>query len=114
MCPYIFFLTTQMGNYAKGHGFNQFGPWLRREHPNEFILTEERAQGSRQDLCVEGATPIFIMRTYYLEFLDAKMRAPGFSNILEEFIFTVLCSAEMLAATRVAAIVDIAISKPVR
>ena len=67
-----------------------------------------------QDICVEGAVPIFVMRTYYLEYLDYKMRAPGFSNILEEYLFAVLSSAEMLAATRVAAIIDIAISKPVR
>ena len=39
---------SQMGNYAKGHGAKQFGPWLKRTYPSDFVLTEERAQGSRQ------------------------------------------------------------------
>ena len=103
-----------MGTYAKGHGANEFYPWLKRTHPKEFVLYCERALGSRQDLCVEGAAAPFIMRVFYLEFLDWKMRLPSFSNILEEFLFTVLTSLEMLAATRVATIIDLFISKPIR
>jgi hypothetical protein len=131
---------SRMGNYAKGHGANEFWPWLVRMHPKEFVLVEERAQGSRQDLCVEGAAPpcaagrpnhprpaacpqgalsrwpcgAVVNYVYYSEYLDKKMRVAGFSNLLEESIFISVTSSEMIASARNAAIVDIAFSKPFR
>ena len=54
------------------------------------------------------------MRTYYLEFLDTCLRSHDASNILQENLFCTLSCAEMLAATRVGSIVDLAISQPIR
>ena len=48
--------------------------------PKEYVVRAERAVGNRQDLCVEGAKAPFIMRVYYLEYIDARMRVAGFSR----------------------------------
>ena len=39
---------SAMGNYAKGHGAKEFGPWLKLTYPSEFLLKVVRANGSRQ------------------------------------------------------------------
>ena len=103
-----------MGHYAKGHGNDDFWPWMERRYPKEFVLRTLRANGSRQDFCVEGAAPVLMMLVYFLEWLDERMRGVGYSNILEECLFVQMTCIEMVAQLRVAAIVDLAISKPVR
>ena len=69
-------------NYPKGHG-ELFREWIEVKYPGILLLHVERASGSRQDLCVEGAGAVFWNRKYWLEFLDERLRTPG-DNILQK------------------------------
>ena len=46
------------GNYPKGLG-ELFRRWMETNHPGAILFHVERASGSRQDLCVEGAGAIY-------------------------------------------------------
>ena len=101
-------------NYAKGHG-QLFNEWMQHTHPGELLLHVERASGSRQDLAVEGAGALYLNRTYYIEFLDERLRTCGAEgNILQENLFIILSSLEMIAQARVCSIVHLAICMPMR
>ena len=101
-------------NYAKGHG-QLFFEWIRCNHPGELLLHVERASGSRQDLAVEGAGALYFNRIYYIEFLDERLRTCGAEgNILQENLFIILSSVEMIAQARVCSIVHLCICLPMR
>ena len=100
-------------NYPKGHG-EKFRVWMIKNYPNEFLMHAERAMGNRQDLVTMGAGPIYWNRCYNVEFLDKVLRVKDASNILQENLFTVLTSSEMIACTRFFAILHIAICLPFR
>ena len=99
-------------NYPKGHG-ELFCKWMDQYHPGTLLLHVERASGSRQDLCVEGAGAIYWNRKYWIEFLDKQLRTPG-GNILQENLFIILSSSEMTALARVCSIVHLSICLPIR
>ena len=46
-----FSLTT---NYPKGHG-EKFKSWMIKRYPKEFLMYDERATGSQQDIIIMGA-----------------------------------------------------------
>ena len=101
-------------NYAKGHG-QLFFEWMEHNHPNELLLHVERTSGSRQDLCVEGAGALYLNRVYYIEFLDERLRTCGAEgNILQENLFIILSSLEMIAQARLCSIVHLTICMPMR
>ena len=50
-------------NYLKGHG-ELFREWIEVKYPGMILLHVERASGSRQDLCVEGAGAAFWKRKH--------------------------------------------------
>jgi hypothetical protein len=54
----------------------------------------------RQDLDFEACVAIYVNRRCYIEFLDMLMKLPDHSNVLEDFLFVVLISSDMLAAIR--------------
>ena len=97
-------------NYPKGHG-EIFRQWMDHNHPGVLLLHVERASGSRQDLCVEGAGAVYYNQKYWLEFLDARLRTPG-NNILQENLFVILSSCEMMDLSRVCSIIHIAVCLP--
>ena len=99
-------------NYPKGHG-ELFGTWIKENHPGALLLHVERTAGSRQDLVVEGAGAIFWNRPFWVEFLDERLRLPA-GNILQENLFIVLTSVEMVALSRIYAIVHLSICLPIR
>ena len=99
-------------NYPKGHG-EHFRKWMEEKYPDELLFHVERAAGSRQDLCVEGAGAIYWNRHYWLEFLDSQLRMPG-SNILQENLFIILSSCEMTALARVCSIIHLSVCLPTR
>ena len=99
-------------NYPKGHG-DQFKHWLHMYHPGVLLVAVQRTSGSRQDLAVEGAAAVYWNRKYYVEFPDERLSADG-DNILQENLFIVLSSMEMIAMTRVYAIFHLGISLPMR
>lgn len=100
-------------NYPKGHG-ELFLTWLRMKYPNELLFHVERSGGGRQDLALMASLPIYWNREWCTEFLDERLRVPGNESILQRNLFTVLTSAEMVAVTRLLAIMHIAVCMPLR
>ena len=86
---------------------------MKEHHPGVLLLHVERATGSRNDLIVEGSGAVYWNRQYWVEFLDDRLRIPG-GNILQENLFVVLSSLEIVALSRVCSIVHLAICLPVR
>ena len=100
-------------NYPKGHGM-LFCEWIKETHPGELLLHVERAGGSRQDLYLEGAPAIYWNRQYCIEFLDERLRMSSEGNILQENLFVVLSSLEMVALSRLCLILYLSICIPFR
>jgi len=101
-------------NYPKGHG-ELFREWMAHNHPGALLLHVERTTGSRQDLCCEGSGAIYMNRVYYIEFLDERLRTCGAEgNILQENLFIIYSSMEMIAQTRVYSIIHLSIVLPMR
>jgi hypothetical protein len=99
-------------NYPKGHG-DQFKHWLKLHHPGALLVPVERSSGSRQDLDVEGAAAVYWNRKYYVEFLDEQLRG-GKDSILQENLFMVLTSMEMVSLSRLFSILHFTICMPMR
>ena len=103
-------------NYPKGHG-ELFLEWIREHYPGVLLLHVERAAGSRQDLSTEGSLAIYMNYEYYVEFLDEMLRkrdAHDKASILQQNLFVVLTSSEMLALSRLLSIIHLSISMPFR
>ena len=99
-------------NYPKGHG-NLFRDCIETYHPGALLLHFEIVSGSHQDLVVEGSGEMYTNRLYCIEFLDEHLRTPG-DNILQENIFIILSSLEMMALARLCVIINITIYQPTR
>ena len=99
--------------YAKGHGM-LFCEWMKHNHSGKLLMHVERASGSRQDLFLIGSLAIYWNRQYCVEFLDEQLRVPGKGNILQENLFVILSSAEMVALSRLCSIIYLSICLPVR
>ena len=103
-------------NYPKGHG-ELFLEWLREHYPGVLLLHVERAAGSRQDICTEGSMAIYMNHQLYLEFLDNQLRKPHSADkasILQQNLFVVLSSSEMIALARLLSILHISVVMPFR
>ena len=74
----------------------------------------ERATGSRQDLITMGAGPIYWNRIFNVEFLDDVLQVKGAGNVLQENLFTILSSLEMVASSCFFSILQLAIWLPFR
>ena len=100
-------------NYPKGHG-ELFRDWITKNYPMEFLLHAERASGNRQDVICMGADAVYINRPLNVEFLDQRLRIKDNANILQENLFIVLSSLEMIAVSRLFSILHVAIVIPFR
>ena len=100
-------------NYPKGHG-EKFLKWITSKYPDAMLFHVERSGGGRQDLALMASLPIYWNREWCVQFLDEQLRAPGNENILQKNLFTILTSSEMVAVTRLLAIMHIAIGMPLR
>ena len=85
-------------NYPKGHG-EKSKSWMIKRYPNEFLMHTKRATGSWQDIITMGARPVYWNCAFSIELLDDILRVKGASNILQENMFTVLLSVEMIASS---------------
>lgn len=101
------------GHYYKGKG-KEFEHWRVDNHPTTRWLKLERAEGGRQDLAFDGAVPIYVGRPLMLEFLRDSVHLPDKKNTLEDFIWTVLSSREVVASLRVYALYDLLLSRQMR
>jgi hypothetical protein len=99
-------------NYPKGDG-DRFKHWLPKYHPSALLVPLERSAGSRMDLSTEGAGAIYWNRVYYVEYLDEVLRG-GKDNILQENLWLVFTSVEMIALCRTLAILHFKICMPLR
>jgi hypothetical protein len=99
--------------YYKGKG-REFWVWLERTHPKAFVIHFERAEGGRQDLDYDAAIPLFVMRSYIVEFLHTLVFCADHSNVLEDFLYMSFRSMQYVAMTRANAIIDLLISRPLR
>ena len=100
-------------NYPKGHGV-EFQHWLKDKHPGALLVPVENTAGSRQDMTTQGAAAVYWNRRYYVPFLIESGKSKMNENILQENLFTVFASTEMIALTRVFAIVHFSIVMPMR
>ena len=100
-------------NYAKGDG-EEFLQFMHDNYSDEYLYSVTRSAGSRQDLICMGSIAIYMNRNYNVEFLNEKLTLKNHDNILEENLFTILVSSEMIAVARFWAIVHVAIVMPVR
>ena len=82
-------------NYPKVHG-NEFKHLLNLNRPGALLVPVARTSGSRQDLEVEGAAAVYWNLKYYVDFLDEILNVAR-DNILQENIFIVLTSVDMIA-----------------
>ena len=88
------------GDYAKGKGNKEYHAWLEKNEPKVFYMPESRASGGRQDLEFEASVAIYVNRRCYLKFLHELMQDPQHQNTLEDYLFVVLTSTDMIAALR--------------
>ena len=100
-------------NYPKGHG-KLFREWIIENYPLEFLLHVERATGSRQDIICMGADAVYMNRPLNIEFLDERLRMRGNDNIIQQNLFVILSSLEMIAVSRLFSILHVSIVTPVR
>lgn len=100
-------------NYPKGHG-ELFRDWIIKNYPMEFLLHAERANGNRMDVICMGADAVYINRPLNVEFLDERLRIKDNANILQENLFIVLSSLEMIAVSRLFSILHVSIVIPFR
>ena len=60
--------------YYKGHG-KDFGEAMRDNHPTDFVMLYERAEGGRQDLDFDASVPMYVNVEYVVEYLHPKVHA---------------------------------------
>ena len=99
-------------NYPKGHG-DMFQEWVIRCYPKALLFHVADTTGTRQDIACEGAIPLYMNRALWAEFLDERLRVPG-DNILEENLYIMLTSVEMIASARIHSIIHLTIIMPLR
>ena len=100
-------------NYPKGHG-EQFRDWIIENYPLEFLLHAERATGSRQDIICMGADAVYMNRPLNVEFLDERLSIKDNTHILQQNLFIILSSLEMIAVSRLFSILHVSIVIPIR
>ena len=88
--------------------------FLTTKYPDAMLFHVERSGGGRQDLALMASLPIYWNREWCVQFLDEQLRAPGNENILQKNLFTILTSTQMVAVTRLLAILHISIGMPLR
>ena len=98
------------GNYPKRRG-ELFCKWIENYHPGALLLHVERSSGSHQYLDAKGTIEVYMNYSYWTEFLDYRIRTPG-DNILQESIFIILSSLEMMVLARLCDIIHITICLP--
>ena len=100
-------------NYAKGDG-EEFLQFMHENYSDEYLYGVTRSAGSRQDLICMGSIAVYMNRNFNVEFLNEKLTMKDHENILEDNLFTILVSSEMISVARFWAIVHVSIVRPVR
>ena len=91
-----FFLTA---NYPKGKG-DQFKNWIVKHYPGSLFLNVNKLSGGRYDVCFESVGSIYMNRIHYVEYLDEALSMANKNNTLEESLFVILNSVQMIASVK--------------
>ena len=98
-------------NYAKGQGYKNFTPWLRRERVGSLFLAPPRGDcGSRHDFSTSAAMLLYHDRTFFVDFLQTRLW--GDKNILEDAVYVMLGCVEIVAEIRARAIIHDKLVEP--
>ena len=101
-------------NYPKGQG-EHFAAWLRANKPGTALYHVVGAQGSRHDLCLEAAPAIYMNRYVCFDYASYVLRLPKKQdNILLRCLFVLMTSEEIIAQSRLYAILFISFCVPMR
>ncbi len=101
-------------NYPKGQG-EHFAAWLRVNKPGTALYHVVGAQGSRHDLCLEAAPAIYMNRYVCFDYASYVLRLPKKQdNILLRCLFVLMTSEEIIAQSRLYAILYISFCVPMR
>ena len=101
-------------NYPKGQG-EHFAAWLRVNKPGTALYHVVGAQGSRHDLCLEAAPAIYMNRYVHFDYSSYLLRLPKKQdNILLRCLFVLMTSKEIIAQSRLYAILYISFCVPIR
>ena len=100
--------------YAKGKGAS-FLSWVIEKYPNRAVYVLYRADlGTRLDSTTEAALALYMNRELYLEFLHERIAAAKEENKLENALYILLSSNEIIAAIRVRAMFHLKVTMPMR
>ena len=83
-------------NYVKGYEY-QFYHWMSHNHPGAQLWPVEIYSGSWQYLVCLDVVPLYLNREYYLGFIYKCLCNYGISNILQDNLFIILSSTEIIA-----------------
>ena len=86
--------------------------WICLKLLTSYVTKNLHANGSRQDIIAMGAVSIYWERIFKVEFLDDYLRIKDNTNILQQNMFTILTSIEIIATYRFFAILHVAICMP--
>ena len=100
-------------NYPKGQG-EHFAAWLRVNKPGTALYHVVGAQGSRHNLCLEAAPAIYMNRYVCFDYASYLLRLPKKQdNILLRCLFVLMTSKEIIAQSRLYAILYISFCVPI-
>ena len=86
--------------------------YMRRYHPTAYLYLVSRAcGGSRQDIGFEGAVAVVMKISLYFKFLNWRMSCRG-DGTLENNLYIILRSVEMMSLLRVLSILHISLYLP--
>jgi len=101
-------------NYPKGQG-EHFAAWLRVNKPGTALYHVFGAQGSRHNLCLEAAPAIYMNRYVCFDYSSYLLHLPKKQdNILLRCLFVLMTSREIIAQSRLYAILYISFCVPMR
>ena len=100
-------------NYAFGSG-KDFKQYVDEYHPDVPIYPVQRMNGSRNDMVLEGAVAAYVNGWLWRLHLDEQLSTPDASNGLQECLFIILRSTEMIAQFRFYSILHFSINLPLR
>ena len=101
------------GQYAKGKG-REGKAWREKMHASAFWLPLENAAGSRQDMALDGAVPLYMNRTVILDFMRGLVDIKGANNQLEKFLWRTLACNEIVALLRTCTLWQTILTEPMR
>ena len=100
-------------NYPKGN-CTEFKYWCVTYHPNDAFYPVEQTTGARNDMIIEGAVPTYTNALLYKMFLEKALSTLDAENILQENLFVILYSVEIISLSPLMSILHLSINFTMR